>query len=384
MIHRICSWLEFASEIKENNKKIVMFGCGLIGQIIIPQILKQHGLLPYVCCMLDNDARKWGSEVDLCGMKMNIEAPERLELCDKNTIIFLNISRFESVYNQLIAMPCTDSMQLFITPMMLIYNCCEDKSKGLAKISEKPLIPKKIHYMWLGNNPMPDKLGKCLDSWKKYCPDYEIIKWSEENYDIKKNSYIAEAYEKKAYAFVSDFARLDILYNHGGIYMDTDVELIRNLDDMLYQEAFCGVEKWQDINFGTVCGSVPGNKALFQFIKSREGLKFIDKDGNENRTTCGFYDTQAALKSGYVINGMTQYIENINIYAYDYFSPYDYMSGKCTITDNTYAIHWYNGGWLDEESRLANEKTKASFDELYEKCQKNTLKVKGGTHELKD
>ena len=363
MIHRLCDWLTLANDIKENNRKIVMFGAGLIGQIIVPKILEEYGLLPYVSIVLDNDSTKWDSVINLCGKEVLIASPQVLKEYDSNTAIFLNISRFENVYKMLMDMPCTEDMQLYITPMILIDNFCKGVSGGSAERTDKPLIPKKIHYTWFGSNPMPTNLQKCIDSWKKYCPDYEIIRHSEANYDVRKNAYIEAAYDKGAYAYVSDFARLDVLYEYGGIYMDTDVELIRSLDDMLYQDAFCGVEKWQDVTFGSVSGSVPGNKTLYEFIKFRENLKFDAKN------TCGFYDTQTALRLGYRIDGMTQRVGDMNIYAYDYFLPYDYMSGKCTITSNTYAIHWYNGGWLDEASRVANEKTKASYDEVYEKCQ---------------
>ena len=104
------------------------------------------------------------------------------------------------------------------------------------------MIPKKIHYCWVGGNSKPPLVKKCIQSWKKYCPDYEIIEWNESNYDISKNIYMKQAYEAKKWAFVTDYMRLDIIYEHGGIYLDTDVELIKNIDDLLSNEAFAGIE----------------------------------------------------------------------------------------------------------------------------------------------
>ena len=138
--------------------------------------------------------------------------------------------------------------------MMCLMNFHKQDVCGIIKEYRKQMIPKKIHYMWLGGKEIPRNLQLCIDSWKKYCPDYEIVQWNESNYDIGKNKYMKMAYENKKYGFVPDYARLDILYNYGGIYMDTDVEVVRSLDDLLYQSAFCGVEKWQTINFGGCSG----------------------------------------------------------------------------------------------------------------------------------
>ena len=118
------------------------------------------------------------------------------------------------------------------------------------------MIPKKIHYCWFGSGELPDKDKKNIENWKKLCPDYEIIRWDESNYDYKKNKYMKQAYKSKKWGFVPDYARLDILYHHGGIYLDTDVELVRNLDILRYQRAFCGVEKWGNINLGGCSGAV--------------------------------------------------------------------------------------------------------------------------------
>ena len=150
--------------------------------------------------------------------------------------------------------------------------------------------------------------------------------------------------------------------------MDTYVELQQSLESMRYQEAFCGVEKWQTLNFGGCSGAVPGSPMIKRFLDAREGISFIKKNGGKNLNTCGFYDTKVALKSGYRINGTTQCIGGMNIYAYDYFHPYDYMSGTLKQTEHTYSVHWFSGGWLDEDAQKMNEATVAEYDELYQKC----------------
>lgn len=363
-----CGFDEFAEKIKHEGNSIVLFGAGAIGYTIVPALLQSLQVMQAVDCYVDNNRLKWETQIHAIGKNYTIHSAEFLNQCPADTVILLNISRFSDVLLQLEQMECTKNMTCYITPMMLIHNFCKGRSNGKAIRTETPLIPKKLHYMWLGGKPLPDSLQKCKESWMKYCPDYEIIEWNENNYDIAKHPYMKEAYERKAYGFVPDYARLDILYRHGGLYLDTDVELKRNLDELLYQEAFCGVEKWQLLNFGGLSGAVKGHPMIKKYMDARADLVFVDQEGRENRNTCGFYDTPVALREGYIPNGMTQNIGGMNIYASDYFHPYDYMTGELTKTENTFSIHWFNGGWLDEKMKTANEEARRQYAESYQKA----------------
>lgn len=362
------SFENLQKRINDKNQQIIMFGAGAIGTVSIPEILKRYDLLNRIDCYIDNNESLWGNRINAAGKECIINPPSYLKACQSNVIIFLNISRFSSVLNQLEKMECTASIECCVMPMMLIHNYCLDKSYGEICMAKEQLIPKKIHYMWLGGKPLPDSLKRCIDSWYRFCPDYEIIQWNERNYDIAKHPYMKQAYEHKSYGFLPDYARLDILYNEGGLYLDTDVEIKRSIDDLLYQEAFCGVEKWQIINFGGLSGAVQGHPMIKRFLDAREKVSFVDEDGNPTRITCGIYDTPIAINAGYKINGKNQCICGMNIYAYDYFHPYDYMSGIINETENTYSIHWFNGGWLDEKMKLENEHTKLEYLKLYEKA----------------
>ncbi len=374
MLLRCTSFEQMRREIEDKNRPIVIFGAGVIGTVTVPEILRQYHLSERVMCYIDNNCKEQRKTINVANKVVDIAPVDQLNEADKNTAIIIAISRYAEVLEQLSNMLCTQHMLCFIMPMMCIHNFCNSISEGIPVLSDKPLIPKKIHYMWLGKKQIPDKLQKCIDSWEKYCPDYEIIRWDESNYDITKNDYMKQAYEAKAYGFVPDYARLDILYQHGGIYMDTDVEVVRNLEDMLYQQAFCGVEKWQTINFGGCSGAVKGHEAILKVLNERENISFFMKDGSPNRTTCGFYDTNVALKNGYIINGKTQNIMGMNIYASDYFHPYDYMSMQTNQTNHTYSIHWFNGGWLDEKTRQANMLVSQKYDSIYQQCIKNQEK----------
>lgn len=365
-----CDFELFVNDIIVNEKRLVMFGAGAIGNVVVPELLRENKLLDSIDCYVDNDCSKWGSSVELYSKIIEIKSPDYLNMCSEETVILLNISRFSDAIKQLEELECTKNMDCYIMPMMLIHNYCINPSCGSAKYSESSMIPKKIHYMWLGKKALPDNIKRCIDSWEKYCPDYEIIRWNEDNYDICKNEYMKQAYEQGAYGFVPDYARLDILYNEGGIYLDTDVEIKRNIDALLYQEAFCSVEKWQLINFGGMSGAVKGHHMIRRFLDARKNIKFLYENGKQNRNTCGFYDTKVALEAGYVISGTTQNINGMNIYAYDYFHPYDYMSGTLKETSNTYSVHWFNGGWLDDNMRLQNEMTAMKYRELYERSLK--------------
>lgn len=372
MILKCTSFEEMQREITEHNMSIVIWGAGVIGTVTMPEVLRRYGLMQRVAFYIDNSHEAQGRKVAVHDREIAIKPVDALMSTKADTVLIIAVSRYAEIWKQLDQMPGTQDMPCYIMPMMCIHNFCRDISGGAPVLSDKPLIPKKIHYMWLGGKRIPSSLQKCIDSWKKYCPDYEIIQWDENNYDMDKHPYMRQAYERGAYGFVPDYARLDILYQHGGIYMDTDVEVTRNLDPLLCQEAFCGVEKWQIVNFGGCSGAIKAHPMIREFLRAREDILFLDAEGRQNTVTCGFYDTNVAIKNGYRLNGETQNIRGMNIYASDYFHPYDYMSGHTHKTEHTYTIHWFNGGWLDERMKRANEETMQEYDRIY------SLAVKGG------
>ena len=126
------------------------------------------------------------------------------------------------------------------------------------------MIPKKIHYCWFGRGEKPKLARRCIASWKKFCPDYEIIEWNEDNFDINTNAYMQMCYEQKRYAFLTDYLRLLIIQEHGGVYFDTDVEVVKPLDDLLDSGAFFGFETDQYVNTGEGFGAEAGHPVVRQ------------------------------------------------------------------------------------------------------------------------
>lgn len=354
-----------AKYILDNNCRIVIFGAGVIGTTIVPELLRNHGIEHKVDFYVDNDSIRWESDIWLGNSCVKIHSPKCLEALNENAVVLVTVSRFDAVFEQLNAMPCTDNMTCFFVPMMCIDTFLKiDNKNNSLMVSDTQLIPKIIHYMWLGGKEMPDKLKRCIDSWYKYCPDYEIMRWDETNYDVHKNKFVADAYDNGRFGFVPDYARLELLYTYGGIYMDTDVELLRNIDELLHQEAFCGVEKWQVLNFGACSGAVKGHKSLEPFLENWEKRELLRRDGSIDNISSGQIDTNVALKFGYKIDGTSQNVNGMNIYSYDYFNPYDYMSGRIDKTMNTFSIHHFNNGWLTEKERENNRRTLDRYNEL--------------------
>lgn len=202
----------------------------------------------------------------------------------------------------------------------------------------------------------------CLDSWHRYCPEYKLKLWNENNVDISKNRYTQQAYASKKYAFVTDYVRLYALYNEGGIYMDTDVEVLRPLDDFIQKEAFSGFETESKIPTG-IMGSPPGNewiRYLLSYYEDAE-LSFIRADGEFNlKTNVETITEMTKLKYKVCLNNTRVHIENVlDIYPKDYFCPKDPVTGNIEISSNTYTIHHFNGSWhgkLEEKSRWRRQK----------------------------
>ena len=216
------------------------------------------------------------------------------------------------------------------------------------------MIPRIIHYCWFGRNPKPELVINCIDSWKKYCPEYEIIEWNEDNFDLNYNDYVREAYESKKWAFVADVVRLKVLHDIGGIYMDIDVEAIKSLDSLLNYEAVSGFQSKEYINTGLI-GSEKGNQMIYELLLDYDGEHFVRADGSMNLTTNVIRITNICRKYGLEQNDSIQTVNTFTVLPRDYLCPKDYDTNKLTLTENTLCIHHFNGSWLSEEARFVAE-----------------------------
>ena len=212
------------------------------------------------------------------------------------------------------------------------------------------MIPKIIHYCWFGGKPLPLLAQKCIESWKKYCPDYKLKLWNEESFDIHCNDYVKEAYEAKKYAFVTDYVRLWAIYTYGGIYMDTDVEVLKPLDCFLYHPAFSGFESEKAAPTG-IMASEKGGQWAERELKHYNNIHFYNTDGSLNLTTNVEIITNNLVKDGFILNNCFQEIKGMCIYPMEYFCPKSYKTGLLNITPNTYCIHHYDASWYSPAAR---------------------------------
>lgn len=213
------------------------------------------------------------------------------------------------------------------------------------------MIPKIIHYCWFSGDPFDEMTQKCIKSWETYCPDYEIRQCNAHNFDINSNAFAKEAYQCKKWAFVSDYARLALLYEYGGIYLDGDVEIIQNFDELLEQSAFMGQERKGWLSAGVIAAEA-GNDAIRVFLDYYKEKHFINDDGTRNQLPNTWIMTHNLFETyGLLIDNDEQWLGRLlHIYPAEFFSPKDSVTGKITRTENTYAIHHFNGAWKDGQT----------------------------------
>lgn len=223
---------------------------------------------------------------------------------------------------------------------------------------------KVIHYCWFGENPLPDSAVKCIESWKKYFPGYSIKEWNESNFNIENTcEYVREAYKEKKWAFVSDYARFKILYEEGGIYFDTDVEVIRDMSILIKRcDGFMGEEKdtysnsnVYKVNPGLGIYSKSGLDIFKEILDYYNTLHFLDEDGKFNGKTVVDYTTEILKRHGFRGSGEIEKIQNIVIYPTEYFCPMDSLSGRINISENTYSIHHYTASWQSNYDRFKTQ-----------------------------
>lgn len=216
------------------------------------------------------------------------------------------------------------------------------------------MIPKKIHYCWFGYGEKPAKVKKCIASWKKYCPSYEIIEWNESNVDIHKNPYLEKCYDEKKYAFLTDYLRLVVIEAYGGIYLDTDVELIKPLDFLLENQAYIGFETSELVNTGMGFGSIAHGEMVRAMLEEYKPLL----DGTQGVIGCTILNTKALVKLGMKKDGTFQELSAFTVYPIDWFNPYDDPTGRLQKTDNTVSIHWFSKTWMTKGTVLRSNLTK--------------------------
>ena len=371
MILRNKSVSDLLQYIKQSNRSVVLFGAGVIGTTVVPSLFQEQEIMERILFYVDNDSTKHGETIYWYEKEYTIYGIDSLDNVDiENTILIITNSQYEAIVKQLDKIECLENLECYIMPIVLVSQERKKEKITVVRESDIPLIPKILHYIWLGNNEMPQFLKDCIKTWSEYCPNYEICCWNEKNYNFFKHPYMKQAYEAGKWAYVSDYARLDILCEYGGIYMDTDVYLVQNLDEFLYQKAFSSFEKWNVVNSGGCCGTIPQGEAIKKMLEFRKSYEFIKNNGDYNLIASGFYETKSLIEHGLKLNGSLQKVLDMNIYPYDFFHPYDYMSGKLQKTENTHAIHCFNGGWLEEKMIIQREGTRNTYLNILQRMER--------------
>ncbi len=238
------------------------------------------------------------------------------------------------------------------------------------------MIPKKIHYCWVGGNPLPDGAKKCIRSWKKFCPDYQIIEWNESNYDFTTVPYMKDAFDAQKWGFVPDYARLDIIYKYGGIYLDVDVEIVKSFDPLLGLSAFAGFQDENYVNFGHGFGAVAGNPVIKTLLDSYSELNFINPDGSLNLVPSPQLNTVTLIeKYGIRPDGSYQELPDMTVFPSEYFCPKSFSDGIIRKTENTYSIHHFDASWFTDEQR---QKLSESWEHKQKRAKKLAFRKKYG------
>ena len=231
------------------------------------------------------------------------------------------------------------------------------------------MIPRVIHYCWFGRGPKPELAKRCIESWKKYCPNYKVKEWNEDNFDLDMYPYVREAYDNRKFAFVTDVVRLYALYMEGGIYMDTDVEVLKPLDCLLKYEAVSGFESETQIPTGLMACR-EGHPLFKELLHEYEGIHFVKEDGSLDFTTNVTRITNTCLKYGLTLNNTLQTINGFTLLPKDFLCPKSYDDGKIYLTENTVTIHHFAGSWHSDKQKLKMRVQKILGKKLTRYCVK--------------
>ncbi len=353
---------EFLNQVQER-----MIICFCAGQKFF-ELCKKYDLWSRVLYVVDNNT--YGGMIETIEKNIPIlsvnEMGEEIKEC---LLLITSMKYIDEIIFQL------DEIEICNGRIFYIPDLFTEESDEIKFDDTKPtIIPKKIHYCWFGKSKLPEKFRKNIETWKEHCPDYEIVRWDESNYDVSKNVYMHQAYKMMKWGFVPDYARLDIINQHGGIYLDTDVELVKPLDSLLQFDLFCGFESSNYVAFGLGFGAVKNNVILREMMDSYNQLSFILPDGSINLTASPTYQTQILERHGLKRNGKTQLREGFIALSPEYFSPVNqYGYGQLTV--NSFSIHQYAATWLDGKKREEKERIINNYRYVMGRMKKNSAAI---------
>ena len=213
------------------------------------------------------------------------------------------------------------------------------------------MIPRIIHYCWFGRNELPPLARRCIASWKKYAPEYSIVEWNEDNFDFKESRYAAEAYSVGKWAFVSDYARFRIIFENGGLYFDTDVELLQGCELVIGNKAFMACDKNYMISPGLGFGAEKHSTIIKACLDTYNDRDFLRRDGSMDLTTVVEICSSVLRYRGIIGTDDVAFYNDFTVYPCEYFAPKEYGSNKVSITKKTISIHHYDSSWLSSRQK---------------------------------
>ena len=329
------------------DKRVFLFGAGIQGERM-GKFMLDKGLFSNMIGYIDN--KKHGSVLKLDSAQINIYSIDDVaSRMTDNTVIIITAFSHNEIYKQLEKCDFYHRIEVYSYAELAHNVFINSDYSRIVKDYTYPVIPKKIHYVWVGGEK-PKEVVDNISNWKKYCPDFEIVEWNEKNYDMNKITYLREAYESKLYGYVPDYLRLDVLYKYGGIYLDTDIELKRSLDELLYQDCFGCVDSSFTLNLGSGFGAKPGCEIIRKFRDYYNSLHFRNSDGNIDRRSCNSHQYEVLRKLGYKTSDKFQCFEGMNIYP-AIFQGRDYLNEESRVNKKTFWIHWGNLSWFSKSIR---------------------------------
>lgn len=370
------SYAEFIENTK--GRKIVQFGVSSLWNYymnIFSDIAEQ--VVERTLFVVDNDSSKQGNDCDVLGRRLAVRSVEQLPGGgDYVILIAVSMAYQEDICRQLMALNLPQNIECYSLSLMTYDSHKREHSCVERYFAEhtKPLIPARIHSFWFSGEEKPDIYKKCIESWHRYCPDYEILEWSAENYDVAKNTYMKQAYEHRKWAFVSDYARLDVIHAYGGIYLDMDVELLAPIDRLRNATAFFCRQDDGFVELGSGFGAMRGNRLVKEMLEEYEGQTLLDDAGRVDMMAQPVRLNGVFRRHGIGICHEARVVDDMVFLSNDYIVCGDTYALE-ESRETRIGIHWHNAGWFDERTRRILKKAadaKAVLLERYFKDRSTT------------